>query len=69
MGGLSSGLGVKKGPSKAFAGDGDLLPGMVGKPIRFCSTVSRICVETPDTSHESKPSSCDGGFRVPSNDD
>lgn len=31
-GGLNDGLDWKKGPSSAFAGDGDRLPGMGGKP-------------------------------------
>ena len=34
-GGLSDGLDWKKGPSSAFAGDGDRLPGIGGKPEAF----------------------------------
>jgi hypothetical protein len=63
-GGLSDGLGWKKGPSSAFAGDGDRLPGMGSKPgplspleVRI---VSLMCDDTAEVSQESKPSSWDG---------
>ena len=51
-GGLNDGLDWKKGPSSAFAGDGDRLPGMGGKPEPLVigldwSTVSRRCEDTP----------------------
>ena len=61
-GGLIDGLDWKKGPSSAFAGDGERLPGIGSKPNPFSigldwRMVSRICDETADVSHESKPSS------------
>lgn len=51
-GGLNDGLDWKKGPSSAFAGDGDRLPGIGGKPEPLVigldwSTVSRRCDDTP----------------------
>ena len=35
LGGLSAGPELKKGPSKAFAGEGDRLPGIVAKVVFF----------------------------------
>ena len=61
-GGLIDGLDWKKGPSSAFAGDGERLPGMGSKPKPFSvgldwRMVSRIWDETADVSQESNPSS------------
>ena len=72
-GGLSDGLGWKNGPSSAFAGDGDRLPGMGSNPVPLsgldCRIVSRICEDTADVSHESKPSSWEGLLDGPSYED
>ena len=53
---------AENGPSSAFAGDGERLPGIGSKPNPFSvgsdwRMVSRICDETADVSHESEPSS------------
>ena len=73
-GGLNDGLDWKNGPSSAFAGDGDRLPGMGGNPEPFIigldwSTVSRMCEDTPEVSQESKPSSLEGPPNAPSKED
>lgn len=52
----------KKGPSRALAGEGDLLPGIGSNAVPLtrgddCRTVSRICWLTPEVSQESKDSS------------
>ena len=72
-GGLRDGLDWKNGPSSAFAGDGDRLPGIGGKPEPFIigldwNTVSRICEDTPEVS-QSKLSSWEGRSIGPSKED
>ena len=66
----------KKGPSSAFAGEGERLPGMGVRPADLIGgafpeawRASRIWKDTWDVSQESNPSSWEGRLDGPSEED